>query len=653
MGGQWAAENGANGTREQTEGANRTDSGQAGPLGIALSRRELSSAYPYPADSANIALQPSALPLLWSALPNPLPTPTHFLPITSPLSPFSAPNPRLRSLNSIWPAVWCTGVAKAIICLIFLPPPPTPSSPSLLHNMYWRDSQWITQVYAACKPIHLPEGLLISHDFDSPVEYMKQSIYRQQCYKDAVPMLNTNIGLIMNKFSQSLPMVQSSWKNFTKYDTKGSFAYSVVSIVYSISTLAVITWFLTLFVLTNYTIRPSLLLKMSTFLSSVFLLITVIKSIVVLHDQQRQGFLHGALLLDSINNSVYLNVIDLLVVILLQINQVQIIMRIFLRQTDKRLTFFVGVIASLTSQVIWAVTKFHRFSEEDEAGDILPAFIYLVRIAMSFCYAALISVFLLTKIHYIIANRDIWLLSILTVILIYSPVAFFIADVSNAWVYELSEIFSVVTYVICVVIPWEWCNKINVILRKKEKDGVLGRRFYEDELCELDKYELFVELDPEDNNDNDNNNNDISPDKSSQKSTSNHSKVLTASDSDLNTPILINKDQKSKTSKLFKSLKQAKLVFLDLTDNIIATGLAIPRSVSVSTPSFTGNVHNESAKDIEERMITREAPTQTHTNNELSEQANSNTTENLHNRRRDVFVYSRKEVIIDFSDDDA
>lgn len=477
-------------------------------------------------------------------------------------------------------------------------------------------------------------------------------------------MLNTNVGLIVNKFSKALPIVQESWVNFTRNDTKGSFAYSVVSIVYSISTLAVITWFLTLFVLTNYTIRPSLLLKLSTSLSSVFLLITVIKSIVVLHNQQRQGFLHGALLLDSINSSVYLNVIDLLVVILLQINQAQIIMRIFLRQTDKRLTFFVGVIASITSQVIWAVTKFHRFKDADEAGDILPAFIYLVRIAMSFCYAALISVFLLTKINYIIANRDIWLLSLLTMILIYSPVAFFIADVSNAWVYELSEIFSVVTYVICVVIPWEWCNKINVILRKKEKDGVLGRRFYEDELCELDKYELFVELD-QDNADDD----DKKPDKNTPTN-STQAQVLTASDSDVNTPILIDKQQNQKrskkTTKLLASLEQATHVFLDLTDKIIATGLAIPRSVSVSTPSFTGNADNDSPQDIGERMNTREAPPpqqQTQPNNESRihtnssnnqlgiEETNSGNAEN-HNRRRDVFVYSRKEVIIDFSDDD-
>ena len=50
-----------------------------------------------------------------------------------------------------------------------------------------------------------------------------------------------------------------------------------------------------------------------------------------------------------------------------------------------------------------------------------------------------------------------------------------------------------VNYVIGVVIPWEWCNKFNLIMKAKEKEGVLGRRFYEDELYELDRFELFVE----------------------------------------------------------------------------------------------------------------------------------------------------------------
>jgi len=155
-------------------------------------------------------------------------------------------------------------------------------------------------------------------------------------------MLNTNNGLMINKFAGPLPIADQTWHDFTSNSSKGSFAYSVVPVLYSISILAVITWFLNIFVMTNYTIKPSLLLKASTTLSSIYLLITVIMAIVELHKQQKEGYLHGAMLFDFMNSNLALNIIDLIVVFLLQINQVQIIMRIFLRQKDKRFTSLMG-----------------------------------------------------------------------------------------------------------------------------------------------------------------------------------------------------------------------------------------------------------------------------------------------------------------------
>ncbi|KAK6458794.1 PalH/RIM21-domain-containing protein [Scheffersomyces xylosifermentans] len=516
--------------------------------------------------------------------------------------------------------------------------------------MYWRNAWWHGKVFPSCEQIELPEGMLVSHDLQSSVQYIGKALYTQLCYQGRTPMLNTNAGVVIDQFSRPLPLIQSSWKEFTRDNLRGSFAYSVVSIIYALSVSAVIIWFLTIFVLTNYTIKPSVLLQVSTSLSSVYIVVVVIKSIVVLHGQQRDGFLHGAMLLDQINGSTAVNALDLIVVLLLQVNQVQVIMRIFSRQKDKRLTFFVGVIASITSQAIWGVSKFHKFSREDEAGDILPAFIYLVRIAMGICYAAIISVFVMTKIHYIIANKKIWLLSILTFILIYSPVAFFIADVANAFVYELSEIFSVVTYVICVVIPWEWCNKFNLIMKAKEKEGVLGRRFYEDELYELDRVELFVEENEEGPPGDD-------PESNGNGGTEQESRNING--------VTIEEEELTNAKKVLSALKKTKKTFLTLTDGIIAAGFAIPRSVSISTPPIDSRRNNDmeevtphisSSRFLHENTAgPSHVISSTTTGNETNEIAHSEsnmTIPTASRNRRNVYVYSRKEVVINFSDDD-
>ena len=143
-------------------------------------------------------------------------------------------------------------------------------------------------------------------------------------------------------------------------------------------------------------------------------------------------------------------------------------MRIFQRQKDKRMALLIGIVATLASQVIWAIAQFYTPADANEASDILPAFIYLVRIAMALCYAAIITVFFISKIQIILANKNL-VVNFANVYFDIQPSGIFVADVSNAFVYELSEIFSVVNYVIGVVIPWEWCNKFNLIMKAKEK----------------------------------------------------------------------------------------------------------------------------------------------------------------------------------------
>ncbi|KAI5967945.1 RIM21 [Candida margitis] len=338
-------------------------------------------------------------------------------------------------------------------------------------------------------------------------------------------------------------------------------------------------------------------------------------------------------------------------------------MRLFQRQKDKRLTFYVGCVASLTSQVIWGVAQFRYFAENNEAGDILPAFIYLVRIAMALCYAAIITVYFLSKIQIIVANRRIWLLTLLTLILIYSPVAFFIADVSNAFIYELSEVFSVVNYVIGVVIPWEWCNKFNLIMKAKEKEGVLGRRFYEDESYELDRFELFVEeqMPLEDDNDHDdadesdgtsNNPGDVDATHVGRERHNNtHSPGMAhGSTGELATQEL------STARKVLNALQTSKQAFLALTDNIIAAGFAIPRSVSVSTQSFTGRSRNSHQVDHNDSIDHRARSFNVGAGRSSAEHdvqaipsefntASSTTSRN----RRNVYVYAKKEVVVDLS----
>lgn len=498
--------------------------------------------------------------------------------------------------------------------------------------MLWRNLE-STKVYQLCNPIDIAEGILISHDFDQTVRYILRGSYQQQCYEGATPMLNSNVKLILNRFLQPLPIVRQEWQEFSKNPNGGTFIYSVIPVIYSISILSVITWFLTIFIMTNYTVKPSPLLRATATASSAYMLMTVIKSIVVLHEQQKHGYLHGMSLLDHLNNLVFLNVIDLIVTFFLQINQVQVVMRLFLRQSDKRMVFLVGFLGSICSQTIWGVMKFHKFPPNDELDKILPALVYLTRIAMGISYAAIFTAFMLTKLKTLMLHKNIWAISLLTVVLIYAPVSFFIADVSSTWIYEMSDVFSVATYVVCVILPWEWCNQYNMIRKQLEKEGVLGRKFYEDELYELDKFELFVEEDSDAASDPGDEDGAITSRSIILSLSSMHSGLRNANRKP---------DQRPTLAFLADGANVVKDTFVSITDKIIATGLAIPRSLSTGSSAGTlPNTHLEMRSPNTDGPMRRSAigPARPRNHGPRGDSA-----VRTHNN---VYIYSTKDVVID------
>lgn len=347
--------------------------------------------------------------------------------------------------------------------------------------------------YKGCLPFNLTEGVLINAGNTSIRTFIQKALFQQICAKDNYPLLSVNNHMHKQEITE-LPKIQYSWESFTQ-TVQGGFNLSAVSIIFSLSSLAVMTWFMSIFVATNYTMRPSLLMWISTGISSVFMLVAVVLCIIKTHNDQKSDYIDGQALVSLLHGNEALSALNLISVFFLQVNQVQVAIRLLLRQNDKRLTFLCGLLATLLSQVLWGVTMFYALDKLSDAGDVILAFIYLVRLAGALCYAAIVTVFIITKIKSIMLYRNMWLLTAATVILVYSPVAFFFSQAANSWSYDMSEMFTIVSYDVCVVMPWAWCSEYNEIKKEIEKEGFLGRRFFEDEYYELDGFHLFSQDD--------------------------------------------------------------------------------------------------------------------------------------------------------------
>ncbi|GME66939.1 unnamed protein product [[Candida] boidinii] len=230
------------------------------------------------------------------------------------------------------------------------------------------------------------------------------------------------------------------------------------------------------------------------------------------------------------------------------------------------------------------------------------------------------------------------------------PIGFFIADVSNIWVNELSEVYNITCYNISNVVSWEWINRITQLEKTEQKKGVLGRPMYDEEF--LAKKQMIFDFSNSKgklNNKHKNNtysstssnidtNNSINPrhtihsinddsddenglllgksisDKNSMKSSKKKKSCNNNSDIKNNKNHLSKKkkyivrnseggaiiysnelDKNDKSMKIFNKLAKP---IINYTDAIIKYGLSIPRSVSHSSNHNNDNDNNNNSKSV-------------------------------------------------------
>lgn len=326
-------------------------------------------------------------------------------------------------------------------------------------------------------------------------------------------------------------------------------------------------------------------------------------------DQHAIGISDGEKLLDDLQSNEVFNILDFIFVLIAQFAQVQIIIRLFSRVKEKRVSFILGGTLSICAQVIWGVSTFSQFDQTDDSDiSILPAFTYLLRIALATMYSGLIIIYSFGKRYYIF-QRSLILLTVLTFLVINLQIAFFITDIANIWVSELSEIFNTTIYVSATVIPWEWINRVHALERHEQREGVLGRPVYEDEYKDIARYEILdnnINTENENTNNNNNNNDgdqgDHEPSQAGPNDRSNR-----------NTPNVGEESSSNIKDKIKNTFSNTTNTLLYFTDQVIAYGLAVPRSVSVSS----------TARENEQR--------------EKRQKANN----------KEVYIYSKKEVVVD------
>lgn len=91
------------------------------------------------------------------------------------------------------------------------------------------------------------------------------------------------------------------------------------------------------------------------------------------------------------------------------------------------------------------------------------------------------------------AMPNIFLVAMLSIIAVLTPVIFFITDISNQSIAGWGDYFRWVGAAAASVIVWEWVERIEALEREEKKDGILGREVFDgdDVLGSVDSEEVI------------------------------------------------------------------------------------------------------------------------------------------------------------------
>lgn len=356
----------------------------------------------------------------------------------------------------------------------------------MVESSSWENRAVIKRSYVSCKNQNLGSGLLVGDILKDTATFIDEAHFQSYCEHE-LPVYNTakNDAATVHY----LDYVVQDWKAYVGRNGyhEGSFAYGVFPVVLSFTANFVITVFLTLLIFLNingkrykYTSR---LLKLGSTISSINIIIFVTRALKKMEEEhEKYGVSTAKSIMSMYTSDLTFSILDLISVFMIQLCQVMIINRLFPRNLEKRIVIFLGVPLVVVSNVLWAIPRFAaQVKNSKHHWETLPPFVYLFRIALSTSYACTITSYAFIKRRFCFSSFRMAMLTVLALLLVVLQPALFLADVSDAWLRGVGELFNTTCYVGSAFIVWKWLEALNSMERHEQAQSILGRPIYEDE----------------------------------------------------------------------------------------------------------------------------------------------------------------------------
>jgi hypothetical protein len=363
----------------------------------------------------------------------------------------------------------------------------------------WSQQELIIIAQQGCTPFTLPSGGIIQIDKENAFTLKNDVLFTPACSPLSAP---TEI------------FADSGITGIT--DVKDPFHASVTPQVYATAAATVIAWMLVIMlVITPRTYfvggagggfgilnrhgmiggsqgsasvigvgsRPWLQ-KVAALTVAISLTVATADTFKVAAQQYSTGFMNAAQLRSKVVNSIEIKVTRITSDIFVWLAQVQTLIRLFPRHKEKVLIKWIGFALIVLDTTFTALNSFmgNPIGRPARFRDAIPALTYLFTLSLCMLYAAWVVYYAICKRKYAFYHKNmpnIFLVALLSIVAILTPVIFFITDIANQTIAGWGDYFRWVGAAAASVIVWEWVERIEALEREEKKDGILGREVFD------------------------------------------------------------------------------------------------------------------------------------------------------------------------------
>jgi len=200
--------------------------------------------------------------------------------------------------------------------------------------------------------------------------------------------------------------------------------------------------------------------------------------------QYLNGFMDAVAMGVAIESRTGFKAIRIVSYIFLWLAMVQTLIRLFPRHKEKVLIKWIGFAFIVLDATFSSLNSFvgNPLGLPKKFRSAIPMLSRAFQLALGILYSAWVIYYAIVKRRFGFYHSNMWnisLVAILSLVALFTPLVFFVTDISNETVAAWGSYFRWVGMAAASVIVWEWVERIEALEREEKKDGILGREIFD------------------------------------------------------------------------------------------------------------------------------------------------------------------------------